>query len=75
MPSSDISSDLEVVINGQRRGVPPGSSIAALLRSLGHDPRAVAVEHNGEILPRGGFETTLLRRGDRLEIVRFVQGG
>jgi thiamine biosynthesis protein ThiS len=35
----------------------------------------VAVEHNGEIVPRAGWAGTTLNGGDRLEVVHFVGGG
>ena len=44
-----------------------------LLSSLGLEPRAVAVERNGEVLPRARLGEVELRAGDRLEVVRFVQ--
>lgn len=46
-----------------------------LLDDLSKDPRTVAVELNGTILPRGEFPSRVLNDGDRLEIVEFVQGG
>ncbi len=62
-------------VNGEDREVPAGSSVLALLSAAGHDPRAVAIELNGEILRRPDWAETALRAGDRLEVVRFVQGG
>ena len=62
-------------VNGRQREVAPGSSVEDLLRELGLHPRAVAVEHNRDILKRPAYASTLLAEGDRLEIVRFVQGG
>jgi thiamine biosynthesis protein ThiS len=46
-----------------------------LLAALGLDPRAVAVERNGEVVPRARLPEVELQAGDRLELVRFVQGG
>ena len=37
--------------------------------------RMVAVERNGEIVPRPRWAETAIADGDRIEIVRFVQGG
>jgi thiamine biosynthesis protein ThiS len=65
----------EVTLNGERREVPAGTTLVALLASLGLDPRAVAVERNGEVLRRASLPAVTLQPGDRLEIVRFVQGG
>jgi sulfur carrier protein len=64
-----------ITVNGAERRVPPGSGLLDLLAELGLDPRAVAVEHNGEILRRARLGETALQAGDRIEIVRFVQGG
>lgn len=65
----------EIVVNGEPAEVAAGWSVARLLASLGYEPRAVAVEWNGRILPRGEYESATLQAGDRVEIVRFVQGG
>ena len=66
---------LEITLNGERREVPPGTRLLELLSSLGLEPRAVAVERNGEVLPRARLGEVELLAGDRLEVVRFVQGG
>ncbi|HXU44410.1 MAG TPA: sulfur carrier protein ThiS [Thermoanaerobaculia bacterium] len=66
---------LEIFVNGERAEVSAGATVLDLLARLGRDPRTVAVEHNGEILPRGEYAAAPLRAGDRLEIVHFVQGG
>lgn len=62
-------------INGRERRLAAGSTISDLVAELGVDPRTVAVERNGEIAPRASWGTTPVADGDRLEIVRFVQGG
>ncbi len=68
-------SGFEIEVNGDRREVAAGSTVSTLLEDLGLHPRGVAVEYNGEILKRDRYADTRLARGDRLEIVRFVQGG
>ena len=50
-------------------------TVADWLDGLGRDPRTVAIERNGEILPRAQYGETRLEDGDRLEVVQFVQGG
>ena len=65
----------EVEVNGDRREVGAGSTVASLIEELGLHPRGVAVEYNGAILKRIAYADTRLASGDRLEIVRFVQGG
>jgi thiamine biosynthesis protein ThiS len=64
-----------IVVNGEPRSAPEGTTVAQLLRGLALDPRTVAVERNREIVPRREFEGTVLTPGDRLEIVTFVGGG
>ncbi|HEY3567018.1 MAG TPA: sulfur carrier protein ThiS [Thermoanaerobaculia bacterium] len=66
---------LDVVLNGEPHRVPEGSTVADLVASLRRDPRTVAVERNGELVPRARFGETSLGAGDRLEVVHFVQGG
>ncbi|MDX1501650.1 MAG: sulfur carrier protein ThiS [Thermoanaerobaculia bacterium] len=64
-----------ITVNGERRELAREMELAELLAGLGHDPRAVAVELNGRVLKRAELPATRVRDGDRLEIVRFVQGG
>ena len=65
-----------VTVNGQPRTVPPESaSVAALVRELGFDGKRIAVERNGEIVPKSRYDATTLADGDTLEIVRAVGGG
>ncbi len=65
---------MEIIVNGQRKSAGP-VSVLHFLETLGIDPRRVAVECNLEILPKSAYETTILKDGDRLEIVQFVGGG
>jgi thiamine biosynthesis protein ThiS len=62
-------------INGEQRDFPDGLTVAALVAQLGMKPDRVAVELNLEIVPRGQWESTTLKEGDRLEVVHFVGGG
>ncbi len=75
-PMSDTPSDrLDIVLNGQGRTLPPGTSVAGLLASIGLDNRKVAVERNEEIVPRSAYAATALAPGDAIEIVHFIGGG
>jgi thiazole synthase len=65
---------LSLVVNGEPRRVAPGS-IADLVRSLELEPTKVAVERNGEIVPRSTLADVAIAEGDVLEIVHFVGGG
>jgi sulfur carrier protein len=66
---------LSVVLNGEPHEVAAGATLLDLVAQLGRDPRTVAVERNGDLVPRGHFAATVLAAGDRLEVVHFVQGG
>lgn len=66
---------LTIVLNGSPRAVPAGCSIAGLLREAGHGERRVAVEVNGEIVPRSAHDSRALAEGDRVEIVQALGGG
>lgn len=65
---------LSLVVNGEPRRAAPGS-IADLVRSLELEPTKVAVERNGEIVPRSTLADVAIAEGDVLEIVHFVGGG
>ncbi|HVS15320.1 MAG TPA: sulfur carrier protein ThiS [Thermoanaerobaculia bacterium] len=64
-----------IVVNGDPLEIAPGSTVLGLLEALDRDPRTVAIELNGEVLPRRVFAEVELGAGDRIEVVRFVQGG
>ncbi len=66
---------LTVSLNGREREVRAGSSLADLVATVASEARAIAVEVNGEIVPRRLLGETPLSAGDRVEIVQFVQGG
>ena len=69
-----MTTPLSIIVNGEPRRAPP-SSIAELVRSLELDPAKVAVERNGEIVPRSALANVALADSDVLEIVHFVGGG
>ena len=62
-------------INGKRVELESPTPLLAYLDQLGVSRRTVAVEHNGVILERDRYETTTLKDGDTVEIVRMVGGG
>ena len=70
-----MSEQISIIVNGETRRIPRGSSIADLARLLELDPAKVAVERNGDIVPRSTLEGVGLAQGDKLEIVHFVGGG
>lgn len=63
-----------ITVNGDRVTIEEMSVLDFLLMTE-IDPARVAVELNLDILPKNNYATTLLKHGDRLEIVQFVGGG
>jgi sulfur carrier protein len=80
---------IQLIVNGQPQFVPvvhksesltqsadnPVLNINQLLEHMGLQGKRIAVERNGEIVPRSEFEQPILADGDRLEIVVAVGGG
>ncbi len=66
---------IEVIINGDRRQVEPGQTLAQYIRRLSLEPRVVVIERNGEIVARDRYAETPLSEGDTLEIVQMMAGG
>lgn len=62
-------------VNGDELLAVPNETIAGLIERLGRDPRLVAVERNGDVVPRRRWAEVGVEAGDRIEIVSFVQGG
>lgn len=62
-------------MNGQAREVPEGTTVEQLLKQLDVVAERVVVEVNMKILRRKEHVDTILKAGDRVEIVRFVAGG
>jgi thiamine biosynthesis protein ThiS len=71
----EVGAVLDLVLNGEPHRVAEGATVADLVAGLGRDPRTVAVERNGDLVPRARFAATRLAAGDRIELVHFVQGG
>ena len=63
-----------VKINGEISDV-AGKTIAKYLMESGYDIKRVAVEKNGDIVPKAEYETTRFCDGDSVEVVSFVGGG
>lgn len=63
-----------VIINGKICDC-SGMTVADYLIANGYKTEFVAVELNGEILPRASYPDTVLSDGDKLEVVSFVGGG
>jgi sulfur carrier protein len=68
---------LSVTINGDRRELPAGATVASMIAALPNAPegRGVAVAVEGEVVPRGRWANVELRDGAKVEVVVAVQGG
>lgn len=66
---------IELVINGEPRRFPASLTLAQLIEALDMAGKRIAIERNGEIVPRSQHAHTPLVSGDRLEIVVAVGGG
>ncbi len=64
-----------ITINGTPLIQAEGSTLLELLQKQNYRTERVAVELNGEIVPKAAFGQTILKDGDRLEVVSFVGGG
>ncbi len=63
-----------VKINGEELNV-AGKSVSEYLATTNYDPKRIAVERNGDIVPKAQYDETMLCDGDVVEVVSFVGGG
>ena len=63
-----------VKINGEELNI-AGKTIAQYIESTSYDSSRIAVERNGDIVPKAKYGQTVLNDGDSVEIVSFVGGG
>jgi len=63
-----------VKVNGMELDI-AGMTAAKYLAQTKYDPKRIALELNGEIVPKAQYDKTVLKDGDALEIVSFVGGG
>ncbi len=63
-----------VKINGEQLNI-AGKTLAEYLADTAYNPRRIAVERNGEIVPKARYGETVLQDGDSIEVVNFVGGG
>ena len=66
---------IEICLNGSTKRYEGPLAVSELLQRMALAGKKVAVERNGEIVPRGAHASTLVAHGDRLEIVVAVGGG
>jgi len=67
---------MELLVNGTTQRLDPApATVADLVRALKLDGKRIAVERNGEIVPKSRYGDTRVTAGDRLEVVAAVGGG
>jgi sulfur carrier protein len=66
---------IEITVNGTAQNHAAPLPLTQLLAAMALAGKKIAVERNGEIVPRAAHASTLLADGDRLEIVVAVGGG
>ena len=64
-----------ITVNGKQIQLTSEMSVADYLEQNNYPINRIAVEMNEEILPKYSYSETLLKDGDRLEVVTFVGGG
>ncbi len=63
-----------VTINGEEKNC-VGMTLSQYLASTAYDPKRIAVERNGDIVPKTAYADTVLQDNDVIEVVSFVGGG
>jgi sulfur carrier protein len=68
---------VNVVLNGEARELPGPATVTAAVEAAGEDAsgRGLAVAVDGDVVPRGEWRRRPLREGQRVEVLRAVQGG
>jgi len=66
-----------ILLNGRESELRPGEPLLRALELLGvaERPRGVAVAVDGEVVPRDRWREFRLRDGQRIEVLRAIQGG
>ncbi|MCW3843230.1 sulfur carrier protein ThiS [Micromonospora yasonensis] len=66
---------MQLIVNGAGRDLPGGTTVSDVVRAVTDQRRGLAVAVNGEVVPRAGWPATVLRDGDRVEVLSAAQGG
>jgi sulfur carrier protein len=64
-----------LTINGEERNVADNTSLDDLVNLLKQPRERIAIELNRNVVRRARWATTILKEGDKIEIVHFVGGG
>jgi len=66
---------MRLVVNGEPRDFFDGATLSAVVAELTQARQGIAVAVNADVIPRGAWQSTALRTGDRIEVLTAVQGG
>ena len=68
---------MRILLNGEARELPSATTVAAAVEATGAEStsRGLAVAVDGDVLPQGEWAETVLAEGQRVEVLRAVQGG
>jgi len=66
---------VNATVNGESKTLPSGTTLGALLRTIGIAENGIAIAVNERVVRRGAFDAHPLRDGDAVEIIRAVAGG
>ena len=66
---------MQIRVNDENREVPENLSLQQLTSNLNLAPERIAIELNHDLVRRADWPATVLKEGDRVEIVHFVGGG
>lgn len=66
---------MNITLNGQSKTLANTDTVGTLIVELGYENKRIAVELNGDIVPKSQHATTPIKEGDTIEIVVAVGGG
>jgi sulfur carrier protein len=72
---AEAGKTVAIMVNGHERHLLAGATVVDVLEAAGLTGRPVAVELDGQVVPRSRFADCRLVGGERIEIVTFVGGG
>ena len=64
-----------IIVNGKEINLTEDTTVAEYLEQNQYQVKRIAVELNGDILPKYSYSDNMLKDGARLEVVTFVVGG
>ncbi len=66
---------MTIIVNGESKEIAQGTTITKLIDSLGVKVQVMAAAVNMEIVKKDKWDTHLLNKNDKVELLHFVGGG